>query len=124
MRCSYCSTPGKLYRQTNGNGAFVVVERCPKCKGNTRPGFPFLSKKDHLDWETLPLFDDLTKHSEPCAVKGCGRKDTESHHFAPKHLFEDFNDWPTAWLCQEHHRQWHKLTKTGMYAPRREKVPA
>lgn len=122
MLCEHCNVPGIVYRQTNGNGAFVIVERCPKCRRNTRPGQPFLSKKGIENIDALPMFVDFMEQSEPCSVFGCERKDTEYHHFAPRHLFEDAEDWPGAYLCKYHHMLWHKLTMTGMYAPQREKV--
>jgi len=117
MRCKYCGTEGKIYRAVNGNGAKVVVERCPACRRNTRPGNAFLSKNGY-DWESLPMFDDYTKYSDPCSVKNCKNKDTELHHFAPRHLFSDAESWATAYLCKFHHDLWHKLTGTGSYAPR------
>lgn len=124
MRCSRCGVDGKIYKQKNANGGFVVVERCPKCGRNTIPGKPFLNKALY-DWDNLPLFVDYNaEHGHPCDVKGCTRKDTEYHHFAPRSLFENADDWLTGWLCKFHHDLWHKLTKTGSYAPKPVRVKA
>jgi hypothetical protein len=118
MLCGKCGSETVIYGQINGNGAHVVVERCPKCGRNPHPGKPFLPIKDYK-WETLPLIEDRTKNSEPCAVKGCERTDTEYHHFAPRHIFGlACDDWPGAWICMKHHREWHMKTKTGSYAPK------
>lgn len=117
MLCKYCGTAGKVYKQRNGNGAYVVVERCPRCRCNTVPGKPFLNKAEY-NLDALPLFDDYTKQSEPCSVKGCENRDTELHHFAPRSLFPDADNWLTGWLCKAHHALWHKLTLTGSYAPK------
>lgn len=122
MLCDRCETEGVVYRMVTASQTTVIVERCPVCKRNTCPGHPFLSKKDFDNIEELPLFVDYTEYSEPCAVHGCGRIDTQLHHFAPRHLFGyECEDWPTAYLCMEHHLMWHRLTMTGMYAIR-EKV--
>lgn len=42
-----------------------------------------------------------------CQVKGCGRTDIEWHHFAPRNMFPDADDWPYLPLCRTHHRLWH-----------------
>ena len=48
-----------------------------------------------------------------CAV--CGSYQVELHHFAPKYLFGDDSDnWPTAYLCREHHKQWHDIVTPNM----------
>lgn len=118
MKCVRCDVEGVIYRQINKSGSKVVVERCPNCRSNTRPGAAFLSKKGY-DWDALPLFEDYTDVSFPCCVEGCERKDTQLHHFAPRHLFgEDADLWPTGYLCTDHHSEWHQKTQTGSYAKR------
>jgi hypothetical protein len=96
----------------------VVVERCPNCGGNPNTGKPFLRLKDY-DWESLPIFEDFSKNAEPCSYEDCENKGVEFHHFAPRHLFEDADKWPTAYLCREHHRIWHEKTLTGSFVTRR-----
>jgi hypothetical protein len=114
MLCNKCGIPAVIYKQINASGAVVVVERCPQCKSNPNKGVPFLNKSLY-NVDTLPLFQDLTVNAEPCYIRGCSNKGTQLHHFAPKHLFDNYNDWPTAWLCQPHHDEWHKKTKTGSW---------
>ena len=111
MLCNKCNIPAVIYKQINSSGAVVVVERCPVCGRNPNKGVPFLNKSLY-DVDKLPLFQDLTLNAEPCYIVGCLNKGTQLHHFAPKHLFENYNDWPTAWLCQPHHDEWHKKTRT------------
>jgi hypothetical protein len=114
MRCNHCHVDGVLYRQINASGAKVVVERCPKCRRNTVPGKPFLSKNGH-DWDALPLFEDYNKESHQCEYEGCTRTDTQLHHYSPRHLFADADKWAQQYLCSLHHSIWHKLTQTGSY---------
>jgi len=104
----------------NANAARVVVERCPKCRTSPDQKRPFLSLKDY-DWESLPLFLDNTETAPPCAYRGCTNEGSEYHHYAPRHLFEDADQWPAGPLCHFHHDQWHKLTQTGSYTSRKEK---
>ena len=114
MLCDRCQCEGELYRQINSSGAKVIVERCPICRRAPNIKQAFISKKG-LDWDALPLFEDYSLHAEPCAVRGCLNKGTEYHHFSPRHLFDDADDWPTAYLCKVHHTMWHKITRTGSY---------
>jgi len=113
MRCKNCNINCILYKQINASGAVVVVERCPDCGRNPNKGHPFLPKAE--GWESLPLFEDYSIGAEPCAVRGCTNIGTEYHHFSPRHIFEDADDWPTGYLCKEHHKEWHKRTRTGSY---------
>jgi hypothetical protein len=117
--CPHCGGDLVLYRQINGNGSQVIVARCCKCDRIPNAKQPFLPKSDYPHWQEFPVYQDNTQFSEPCCVKGCERRDTEYHHFAPRHLFAEAADnWPTGWLCLIHHREWHEKTKTGMFAKR------
>lgn len=73
----------------------------------------------YSDWYRSPEY-------APCAR--CGDDTyTELHHWAPKHLFSDlvvnrdghltpeYESWPTAWLCQECHRHWHRIVTPDMH---------
>src|SRR5574343_282456 len=114
MICKYCDVEGVVYAIIISSGAKVIGERCPKCGQNTIKGKPFLSKTDYV-WESLPLLSDATASAEPCSVKGCNNKGVQLHHFAPRHLFNNADDWATGYLCQKHHEEWHERTNTGIY---------
>lgn len=121
MKCPRCrDVECKIYKQYNRSGAAVVVERCPSCRTAPNIKQAFLSKKDY-NVDELPLFEDYMVDAHGCEVLGCTNRGSEYHHFAPRHLFEDADLWPTAWLCLEHHREWHRRTITGSYT-RREKI--
>src|SRR4030095_7909065 len=36
----------------------------------------------------------------------CGSSEVEEHHWAPVGVFDDFDQWPTAWLCRRCHQRW------------------
>lgn len=114
MKCQRCDIEGKLYQQINTSAAVVVVERCPICRANTVPGKPFLPKEKY-NWQALPIFADYSQEAHPCDYKGCTNRGTEYHHYAPRHLFPDADNWQTGWLCAEHHQRWHQMTETGAY---------
>jgi hypothetical protein len=118
--CPYCGGTPILWRQINGNGAQVVVARCSNCDRVPNMKQPFLPKAEHPNWQAYPLYQDNTEFSEPCVIRGCGRKDTELHHFAPRALFgNEADDYPTGWLCQYHHDRWHELTHTGKWTKKK-----
>lgn len=64
-----------------------------------------------IDPDTLPIQENYSGAS-PCVV--CGSVNTEYHHFAPRHLFEDADNWPGAYLCKPHHTHWHNTVTPNM----------
>ena len=65
------------------------------------------------DIETLPVFRD---HRDPTPCAHCGASGgVELHHWAPWHLFDDADSWPTSHLCRACHDMWHRVTRTGSY---------
>lgn len=113
MNCPFCNGQVIHYRQVNANGAKVIILRCSTCHKIPDPKHPFYSVTE--DWVTLPFWYDYSQDSIPCCVIDCKNIGTELHHFAPRHLFGNSNDWPVGFLCGYHHDLWHKLTRTGSY---------
>lgn len=56
--------------------------------------------------------------AESCEV--CGNSCVELHHWAPLSIFEDGWQWPTSWLCPDHHRFWHRTMAAHGLRLRRE----
>jgi hypothetical protein len=90
------------------------------------PGGIFISKTDAHDlisilpagkqdwfWDHRLRNNYMTEHAQPCAVRNCPNLDTQEHHIAPRSLERYFDDdwlnFPTIYLCQFHHRQWHEV---------------
>lgn len=117
MRCEFCGCEVGKFRQIHSNGAKVVIQRCLKCKRTPRHN-QFLPRDSVPNWESLPLAEDYSRNSEPCCVEGCTEVGTELHHFAPRHLFKNADEWPTGYLCKTHHREWHEKTRTGSFTTR------
>lgn len=96
---------------------------CTRCKCSAIMGKSFIphrvirqwleSGRLNPDFWIQGLRKDYAKAGEPCAV--CGKLGTEWHHWAPRALKDHFGDnkewekWPTAFLCKEHHRMWHDI---------------
>src|SRR5690242_11431638 len=43
-----------------------------------------------------------------CARCGCRDKPLQKHHWAPRAVFEDADDWPLSLLCRPCHDLWHR----------------
>jgi len=115
MNCPYCGQMVVAYKQISTNGAKTVILRCAECKKIPDPKRMFYSNKDYPNFEELPLLNDYSLSSEPCAYVGCTNIGTEYHHLSPRHLFEDAEYWPTCFLCKPHHDLWHRKTRTGAF---------
>ena len=111
ITCQHCRRAAQFYRLIISSGAEVVTARCV-CGRMPVEGKPFFSKSKYA-WGDLPLADDMSLSAEPCAH--CGSKSgTEWHHWAPKHLFEDPDNWPGDYLCKPCHKYWHDIVTPEM----------
>jgi hypothetical protein len=63
--------------------------------------------------ERYPVVRD-SSNEVACAV--CDQPGAELHHFAPKHIFgaAEAERWPLAYLCFEHHGEWHRRMNVAM----------
>lgn len=112
FRCKACNS-GQVQRVKNriGNGSFQVWDMCLTCGKNARGSAIYIPQKQMGTLLTdIPLFTDYTLTAPPCIICG-SREGTENHHFAPRHIFEDAEQWPQGNLCTKHHKEWHtKIT--------------
>ena len=116
MQCPYCSNEVIAYKYIFRNHKRVVTLRCSSCKKCPDNKQTFISLRFYNNWQSLPLWKNNSDgYDTPCAVESCKNEGTEYHHFAPRHLFQNYHEWPGCYLCVEHHTEWHKSTKTGIY---------
>ena len=45
----------------------------------------------------------------------CGAAGVETHHWAPRSLFLDYNTWPTAQLCPACQALWHNIMRASAF---------
>ena len=57
----------------------------------------------HTPGVDMPVHDD---NAGPYCER-CAAPHAELHHWAPRHAFDDADNWPTGWLCRACHRRWH-----------------
>ena len=105
-----------IERSLARNGQPIFYVKCGICdeqirvrKGAAKQlhlqrGFEVFTGHDSTDWNPL--------------CERCGAAGTELHHYAPRSLFDDADDWPTGYLCRPCHTKWHQLTRTGAFDER------
>ena len=100
-----------VHRLIARNGSTQLRGVCTSC-GSVHPRA--LSQDDWHPSE-FPLIEDRTISSVPC--ERCGESGgTEEHHWAPRALFNDADDWPTSFLCRPCHMHWHRVMTVGAHA--------
>lgn len=87
------------------NGAMHVYSGCRNCHANLEGGR--FHPAENIDITVLPVGTDLRLDNPPCQV--CGSFGTEMHHWAPSAIFgAEAVLWPTAQLCRDCHKEWHR----------------
>lgn len=113
-RCSGTSGIAALGKIRCANGAVQYKAYCLECGGKgTDLAYSLIAG---LDEERIPV---LTHHNvTPC--ERCGSEEgSEVHHWAPFHLFDDADKWPTSHLCKACHSLWHSIVTPNMSSHRR-----
>lgn len=113
-RCK-CVTPQEIVREQKSNGTWAIGYVCELCEGWTGDGEckSYWMRHEHLRShgiiiESLRVKGELAR-LQPCII--CNEPG-ELHHWAPQCVerqFEEYNKWPTAYLCQKHHAEWHRI---------------
>ena len=67
----------------------------------------------YVNTDDLPVYTPDGEQVPKCVL--CGQRGAELHHFAPRSFFGDeCEQWPKAYLCREHHMQWHDRVTPGL----------
>lgn len=104
------------------NGTFQVRVRCYECKRWSSAGIhhDFVRALGLNPLQDLPVIRDARGFLAICSVVGCGRDDVELNHFAPRGIFgAEADDWPTAFLCRQHHTEWGNRVTPSLNPPPR-----
>jgi hypothetical protein len=113
--CKKCKTTTeaelRIHQKENGYDYAWV---CQTCSTMAPFGGPMWIPKDLVEsriakelCESLPVIVHVPVAR--CVV--CGARGVEEHHWAPRAMFglEVSRQWPTDWLCKEHHDLWHSI---------------
>ena len=94
------------------NGVRHYKLRCFACQRLSRTSFP----QRLLGYETMaqaPAVRSASASDPGFFCEHCGTAGVETHHWAPRNLFRDYNAWPTAQLCPACHALWHDVMRAG-----------
>ena len=122
-RCQYCSADvvALLARSIKSDGSIGLFWQCQKCEHQLDDEY---SKgiwinhdlaREKLAGMNLTIEDiPIVRYScgERCAR--CGSRGTQRHHWATQGLFDDPDSWPTDYLCDSCHKQWHKVVNVQL----------
>lgn len=90
------------------NGVRVIESRCLIC------GYRARQRGAGPD-ELAPLWKDAVATAQtPCERCGATEAGVEVHHWAPRHLFDDADNWPVSYLCRSCHTEWHQVVTPDM----------
>lgn len=109
--CPYCGAAGEnlweLRALVNAGGHHTYPWVYSHCGRATR----FEKKRAVINAGLTPDPIASRRPRPVCAV--CGAEGAERHHWAPESIFGagEANRWPTSYLCQRHHAEWHRLMK-------------
>ena len=117
--CKKCGKTGlvRLVRNITASGVSQVYWLCRFCNDNADGGGHYIPHKKLKEYgvviDDLKVINDYRDLEHACIV--CGALGAELHHFAPRFLFGDRADkWPTGYLCNYHHLEWHGLVTPDM----------
>jgi hypothetical protein len=94
------------------NGVRHYRLRCIGCQRLSRTSLP----QRLLDYPTMAqvaVVGSATASEPGFFCEHCGDAGVETHHWAPRSLFRDYNAWPTAQLCPACHALWHDVMRAG-----------
>lgn len=104
--CPHTAVITGYLRQANGHDK--AQRQCLHCGWRED-----LRRNDTTPVLDVCLRDNTTgRHASPPCER-CGASGTELHHWAPRAVFNDADEWPTSWLCTTHHAQWHAAMRAA-----------
>lgn len=112
-RCTSVSDVAALGKIRCSNGSIQYKAYCLDCggKGSDLPHSDVVG----LDEGRIAV---LTNHDVTPCVRCGSTEGSEVHHWAPSHLFENSDEWPTSHLCRSCHMEWHRIVTPNMTARR------
>jgi hypothetical protein len=108
----FCSARLTVVAYIIASGAGHYRLRCLACQRLSRTSLPqrLLSCATSAE---APIVRSATAAEPGFFCEHCGAAGVETHHWAPRSLFLDYNAWPTAQLCHACHALWHHVMRAG-----------
>lgn len=91
------------------SGYKTVIARCMNCGRRPQKNMTAYHVA-HFNLDKLAVWENNVPKSEPCAK--CGSTDgSQYHHWAPRSVFADAEEWPGDYLCPDCHKRWHVVIR-------------
>jgi hypothetical protein len=107
LRCRCVETRFEVVRIRQANGASTWRLQCTKCRHVCAASI-LHAKLPKPVRDEARLVRNAMDPSRRCARCGSSSKGVELHHWEPRDVFDDFDEWPKSWLCPECHKRWHE----------------
>jgi hypothetical protein len=108
----FCSARLTVAAYIAVNGVRHYKLRCLACQRLSRTSLP-LRLLDYPIMAETPAVRSASASGPGRLCEHCGVAGVETHHWAPRSLFPDYNAWPTAQLCTDCHALWHDVMRAG-----------
>ena len=115
--CNKCKAErnARLVRNITQSGISQVYWLCRFCDEPITSPIIYIKhdlvKAAGIDTDALPIINNYSG-TELCSV--CHNPFAEYHHWAPRYLFDDADNWPGSYLCKKCHAKWHKIVTPEM----------
>jgi len=107
-----CSAGLTVVAYIVANGARHHKLCCVACQRLSRTSLP-QRLLDYTIVAETPAVRSASASEPGFLCEHCGAAGVETHHWAPRSLFHDYNTWPTAQLCPACHALWHNVVRAG-----------
>ena len=109
-----CGAPLAVVAYIVANGVRHYKLCCLACQRLSRTSLPqrFL---DYAIMAQAPAVRSASASEPGFFCEHCGGAGVETHHWAPRNLFRDYNAWPTAQLCPACHALWRDVMRAGAW---------
>jgi hypothetical protein len=94
------------------NGVRHYKLRCLACQRLSRTSLP-QRLLDSATTTQAPAMRSASASEPGFFCEHCGAAGVQTHHWAPRTLFHDYNAWPTTQLCPACHALWHDVMRAG-----------
>ena len=118
--CGGCfrATTCELHRHVKISGAHDFCWVCTNCKKvvKSKAGGLWIAKRavegllSAREIGVLPVLNPAVQ----VECERCYRSGVEYHHWMPRALSEDADQWPGGYLCRSCHEEWHRLVTPGL----------
>jgi hypothetical protein len=101
--------------ETRTDHGVTLAYWCTKCSHRWHTWYPIPPEdaavlRAYLPSELPPQKRRRKESLRPPECARCGSiSSLHEHHWAPKYLFDDADEWGTVTLCRQCHRRWHEV---------------